>query len=282
VAPGGAEDEAPEFAGVLTDPISARVVATQCTAFLGQPIVPGQIVDITWSQIIIEDDDSDSETGSSLSDQELSGIIEATNGMAANDDDDECRRSDNIRDDGCDGNRKPQSLVDSGRLATPSQRALTGCQGSIINYCDSDYNNYAGDDDQNGKLPAPREKYKTSCDPLLVSSLQLSNIQSPVTNQLATVLSTTTTDKVIIKPAEPVEDSLRCYQCKRKISLAHSLFKCRCHHSFCNMHRYSDRHACTAEMNAKSLSNKNNININNNNNNNNSKKLPPIIQLAKL
>ncbi|TPX64088.1 hypothetical protein SpCBS45565_g06137 [Spizellomyces sp. 'palustris'] len=36
----------------------------------------------------------------------------------------------------------------------------------------------------------------------------------------------------------------RCYMCKKKLGPATS-FKCRCSQTFCSIHRYSDRHACT-------------------------------------
>ncbi|KAH6558479.1 hypothetical protein KP509_1Z062100 [Ceratopteris richardii] len=41
----------------------------------------------------------------------------------------------------------------------------------------------------------------------------------------------------------------RCYSCRRRAGLTG--FKCRCGHSFCSVHRYSEEHNCIFDYKAK-------------------------------
>ena len=50
----------------------------------------------------------------------------------------------------------------------------------------------------------------------------------------------------ILKKREksPKKEILSCSQCKKRLTFT-TIFKCKCEKKFCNIHRYSDRHACT-------------------------------------
>jgi hypothetical protein len=40
-------------------------------------------------------------------------------------------------------------------------------------------------------------------------------------------------------------EGTRCRECKRKVPITLTSIKCKCGHTFCSMHRYSDKHRCT-------------------------------------
>lgn len=56
------------------------------------------------------------------------------------------------------------------------------------------------------------------------------------------------------KPAEPIVSSFtgasNCFKCNKKCRLAQR-FECKCGHTFCPVHRYSDQHGCTFDFKAK-------------------------------
>eukprot|EP00246_Nothoceros_aenigmaticus_P005283 TRINITY_DN1720_c0_g1_i1.p2 TRINITY_DN1720_c0_g1~~TRINITY_DN1720_c0_g1_i1.p2 ORF type:complete len:179 (-),score=23.88 TRINITY_DN1720_c0_g1_i1:1091-1627(-) len=44
-------------------------------------------------------------------------------------------------------------------------------------------------------------------------------------------------------PSQPQQQPNRCFSCKKRVGLTG--FKCRCGNTFCSLHRYSDKHACS-------------------------------------
>jgi len=50
-------------------------------------------------------------------------------------------------------------------------------------------------------------------------------------------------NKLIQKPKSPVKQTIRCKECKKRVGIYG--FDCRCGSTFCDTHRYSDKHNCT-------------------------------------
>ena len=50
-------------------------------------------------------------------------------------------------------------------------------------------------------------------------------------------------------PADIQTDLTQCWTCKRKVGLLG--FQCKCKYTFCAEHRYSDKHNCTFDYQAR-------------------------------